>query len=72
MYKQIFDALEAAAQWEWILQNKEKIETIALDNDETFVSFVGEDSEGIFKADIGNREGATLLLEALGFEVYDV
>lgn len=72
MHKQTFDALDEKAQWAWLLANKNLVEQIDLDNDETYISFVGEDEESRFKADIGNRHGVNYLLEALGFAVCDV
>ncbi len=73
MLKTEFDALPEKEQWKWLIENKEKVTKIDLDNDETYISFIGDDeNESRFKADIGNRQGVNYLLEALGFAVYDV
>lgn len=72
MNKQKFDTLSEKRQWAWLLENKEAVEQIELDNDETYISFKGEEDECRFKADIGNRQGVNYLLEALGFAVFDV
>ncbi len=72
MHKQTFDALDVKGQWAWLLANKNLVEQIDLDNDETYISFFGEEEESRFKAEIGNRKGVKYLLEALGFVVCDV
>lgn len=72
MHKQTFDALDVKGQCAWLLANKNLVEQIDLDNDETYISFFGEEEESRFKADIGNRKGVKYLLEALGFVVCDV
>ena len=72
MNKKTFDSLDEKGQWAWLLENKSLVEQIELDNDETYISFVGEEEESRFKADIGNRQGVNYLLESLGFAVYDL
>jgi hypothetical protein len=68
---QEFNQLSESQQWQWALDNKASIQ-LYLDNDSTNFTFNDEDKSedctfGKFKADIGNREGAGILLEALGF-----
>lgn len=73
MLKTEFDALTEKEQWKWLIENKDKVVQIDLDNDETYISFIDDDeNESRFKADIGNRQGVNYLLEALGLAVYDV
>lgn len=73
MLKTEFDALTEKEQWKWLIENKDKVAQIDLDNDETYISFIDDDeNESRFKADIGNRQGVNYLLEALGLAVYDV
>lgn len=73
MLKTEFDALTEKEQWKWLIENKDKVVQIDLDNDETYISFIDDDeNESRFKADIGNRQGVNYLLEVLGFAVYDV
>ena len=69
--KKQFDGLEPLDQWRWIFDYKNDGE-IGLDNDST--DFAWNDDEDadfmlFFKSDIGDREGAKLLLITLGFKV---
>ena len=45
MHKQTFDALDVKGQWARLLANKNLVEQIDLDNDETYISFFGEEEE---------------------------
>ena len=73
MNRKIFDEMTESAQWQWVINNKEKINLIELDNDTTYVCadcFKEEGNEECsgyiaMKADIGNRWGIYHLLNAL-------
>ena len=66
----LFGNSTPSEQWAWLVANRKQASLITLDNDETFIQVKGEDDdELIMKSDCGDREGAKLLLEALGFEV---
>jgi hypothetical protein len=65
------EKMSASEQWTWIISNGLKTDfIIELDNDATYVTF--EDGYVSLKSDLGNREGATHLLEALGIKVRGV
>lgn len=64
-----FDGLTAPAQWLWIVENRQLVEEIILDNDNTSVHLHGDtDAEHALypKSDCGNRYGVLYLLRALG------
>lgn len=57
----------AEDQWQWVLQNKEKVKMITLDNDNTMITFVDDvDAYGYFDSYIGQSKGTLDLLDALG------
>ena len=60
-------SMSAKEQWQWIISSdiKDKFK-IELDNDTTYLTF--EEGYVSLKSDIGNREGAIHLLEALGIK----
>lgn len=73
MTQETFNALSAKEQWKWVIENRSSVEHFELDNDVTYVSLLfAPDHDFHMKSDIGNRQGANDLLEALGFEVFDV
>lgn len=57
----------AEDQWQWVLQNKEKVKMISLDNDNTMITFT-ENTEwyAYFDEYIGQARGTLNLLEAIG------
>lgn len=74
--KNEFDNLNEQEQWAWAAKHRAEI-MLDLDSDNTTFTFNGEDKRGdctlfIFKADIGNRWGIEMLLNAVGFEGYSV
>ena len=79
MTKTEFNELTSQEQWKWVLDNKEKISLIELDNDVTYVSsvcFKEDDDEETgsvsMKTWLGRDEGITDLMLALGIECQDV
>lgn len=65
------EKMSASEQWAWIVSNDLKNDiTIELDNDTTYIKF--ENDYVTLKSDLGNREGVTHLLEALGIKVTGV
>lgn len=64
-----FDSLTPAAQWEWVVENRNLIDEVILDNDNTSIHLHGdEDAEHVLyaKNDCGDRYGVLYLLRALG------
>ena len=64
-----FDSLTAPSQWQWVVENRQLIEEILLDNDNTSIHLAG-DEEALHilypKNDCGDRYGVLYLLRALG------
>jgi hypothetical protein len=75
MDKNSFDQLSPEAQWEWALENKERI-LVTLDNDSTDITFPDDESEDpqvwYLKADVGNRWGIEILLPLIGIKAESV
>lgn len=71
-----FNKLDPEEQWKWVIDNKEKVTQIELDNDCTYVLsplFKEEDNEYYqgrisMKSYLGNGWGIDHLLEALGIK----
>lgn len=59
--------INAEDQWQWVLQNRDKVKVIILDNDDTMIAFQGSDDEyAHFDSYIGQSQGTIELLEAIG------
>jgi len=70
MNQEKFNILSDKEQWAWVLENKGLIQSIELDNDETYINL--EDNYLAMKSYIGNSGGAEILLELLGFTTQGV
>lgn len=75
MNKHSFDQLSPEAQWQWVLDNKERI-LVTLDNDSTDITFPDDESDDpqvwYLKSDIGNRAGVEILLGLVGVNAESV
>lgn len=63
--------LTSQDQWKWVVENKELIKSLDLDNDSTYVNFKG-DKEGEYSVNlidwIGWDDGVIYLLKAIGIK----
>jgi hypothetical protein len=67
MKQEQFKTLTSEQQWKWVVDNKEMIEQVDLDNDGTWVSLKGSDDECLtMKAYLGWDDGVQHLLTAIG------
>ncbi len=66
MTEKQFNALNEVEQWQWVLDNKNKIQQVTLDNDNT--SIMMKDSEDYYymHRDCGDRDGVKILLTLIG------
>ncbi len=80
MTRKEFEQLEPDQQWLWVVNNKEEILLIELDNDVTYVTAARFKEDGndecrgsiSMKSYLGNGWGIDHLLEALGITVEGV
>jgi len=66
--KDEFDALNGFGQYHWLVNNREKVLVVTLDNDNTSVLLVGDDQCDYLmyiKDDCGSRSGTAHLLTLL-------
>lgn len=70
-----FDKLSPEKQWAYILENKQNVKMLSLDNDQTQVVLktfgndaCGEQEWTEMKEDIGDRDGVFILLKILGIK----
>jgi hypothetical protein len=70
LIKTKFDSLSNSQQWEWIIEYRQLIEEIILDNDNTSIHLHGDkEAKHVLypKMDCGDRYGVLYLLRGLGF-----
>lgn len=76
MTRKQFEKLEADEQWQWVIDNRKVINSIALDNDSTYIRSDCFKEKGndecngsiSMKSFLGNGWGIDHLLSALGIE----